>query len=275
MAPGKIIRRLTMVVCLAATIISPVILSGCTRGSASVIIAGSTSVQPFAEVLAEQYMILNPGITIDVQGGGSAAGIMAAQSGTADIGMSSRALNADEAKLWYVEIAKDGLAVIIHPDNPITNLTLEQVRDIYSGQTTNWESVGGKKAGIHVFTREDGSGTRAAFESLVMAKTEIMARAMVQDSNGAVRQLVADDSNAIGFISLGLVDKTVKAVELNGVIASREHVLDGSYKLTRPFLFLAAKEPTGLVKEFIDFTLSAAGKKILDTEGLVTTGITP
>jgi phosphate transport system substrate-binding protein len=149
------------------------------------------------------------------------------------------------------------------------------VRDIYSGKIKDWGELGGTKSEIHVFTREDGSGTRSSFESLVMGKTEIMARAMVQDSNGAVRQLVGDDQNAIGFISLGLVDKTVKAVDLDGVVPSREHVIDGTYKLSRPFLFLTLKEPTGRVKEFIDFTLSAKGKQILNAQGLVTTGVNP
>jgi phosphate transport system substrate-binding protein len=108
-----------------------------------------------------------------------------------------------------------------------------------------------------------------------MGKTEIMARAMVQDSNGAVRQLVGDDPYAIGFISLGLVDKTVKAVELDGVIPSREHVIDGTYNLSRPFLFLSLKEPSGVSKDFIDFTLSEKGKQILNDQGLITVGFSP
>jgi phosphate transport system substrate-binding protein len=260
---------------LLFSLFSVYLLAGCSRNSASVVIAGSTSVQPFAEVLAEEYMILYPGTTVDVQGGGSAAGIMATQSGTTNIGMSSRNLAGDETKLWSVEIARDGLAIVINPKNSITGLTTPQVRDIYSGKIKDWSELGGTKSEIHVFTREDGSGTRSSFESLVMGKTEIMARAMVQDSNGAVRQLVADDPNAIGFISLGLVDKTVKAVDLDGVVPTREHVIDGTYKLARPFLFLTLKEPAGRVKEFIDFTLSAKGKQILNAQGLVTTGANP
>jgi phosphate transport system substrate-binding protein len=198
---------------------------------------------------------------------------MATKSGTTDIGMSSRTLVGDETSLWNVEIARDGLAIVINPDNPINNLTLEQVRGIYSGKTSNWSILGGKKSQIHVFTREDGSGTRSSFESLVMGTTEIMPGALVENSNGAIRQLVADDPYAIGFISLGLVDKTVKALELNGVTATREHVIDGTYNLSRPFLFLTLKEPTGLVKDFIDFTLSEKGKEILNSQGLVTIGV--
>jgi phosphate transport system substrate-binding protein len=269
------ILRVSIVLYLIISLLSLTLLSGCTRNKNSVIIAGSTSVQPFAEVLAEEYMTLHPGIEIDVQGGGSAAGILATQSGTCDIGMSSRSLQGDETSLWSVEIARDGLAIVVNPANPVNNLTLENVRDIYSGKITNWSVLNGKKSEIHVFTREDGSGTRSSFESLVMGNTEIMARAMVENSNGAIRQLVADDPSAIGFISLGLVDKTVKAVELDGVIPTREHVIDGSYNLSRPFLFLCLKEPTGLVKDFIDFTLSDEGKQILNDQGLITVGVNP
>ena len=268
----RITLHLLLIFCIITFIFTSTLSTGCSRSSASLILAGSTSVQPFAEVLAEEYMILHPGITIDVQGGGSAAGIMATQSGTTNIGMSSRVLASNETSLWSVEIARDGIAIIINPDNPIINLTLTQVRDIYSGEITDWSQIGGEKSAIHVFTREDGSGTRSSFESLVMGKTEIMERAMVQDSNGAIRQLVGDDPYSIGFISLGLVDKTVKAVELDGVIPSREHVIDGTYNLSRPFLFLSLKEPTGLAKDFIDFTLSDKGKQILNDQGLITVG---
>ncbi|MHB1484365.1 MAG: phosphate ABC transporter substrate-binding protein [Saccharofermentanales bacterium] len=236
---------------------------------ASIIVAGSTSVQPFAEVLAEEYMIIHPDITIDIQGGGSAAGIMAAQSGTAEIGMSSRNLKDEEKGLWFVEIARDGLAVIINPKNPLTDLTLNQIRDIYTAGIVDWSQIGGSKAKIHVIAREEGSGTRTAFEDLVMDKNLITPKAIVQDSNGAVRQLVADDPNAIGFVSLGLVNETVKALVLGGVAATRENVINGSYGLSRPFLFVARTQPSGQTKQFIDFILSPEGQKILATEGLV------
>ena len=226
--------------------------------------------QPFAEILAEDYMKVNPGLTVDVQGGGSAAGILAAESGTADIGMSSRALIGDETKLWSVEIARDGLALIVNPKNPVGSLSLAQARDIYTGVVKNWNELGGLNSRIHVVAREDGSGTRGSFESMVMGKTQIAATAIVQDSNGAVRQVVASDPDAIGFLSLGLVDKSVKAVELEGVEATRENVLNGSYGLSRPFLFVSKEQPTGQAEQFVEFTLSAEGRKILDAEGLIT-----
>ncbi|MGB4587729.1 MAG: phosphate ABC transporter substrate-binding protein [Clostridiaceae bacterium] len=252
--------------------ISISILSACSRPSESgFIVAGSTSVQPYAEVLAEEYMILHPGAEIDIQGGGSSAGITAAKSGIASIGMSSRHLNDEEKSLWSIEIAKDGLGVIVHPSNQIDNLTLDQIRKIYSGEIKNWSEIGGKDAKIHIITREEGSGTRSAFAELVMEKTEITAKAIVQDSNGAVKQLIKDDENAIGYISLGLVDKDVKALHLNDVAANQENILNGSYTLSRPFLFVSLSEPTGETKQFVDFILSTEGQKMLSDEGLIPT----
>jgi len=235
-----------------------------------VIVAGSTSVQPYAEILAELFAVHYPGSEIDIQGGGSSAGITAAQNGTADIGMSSRALKEEEQGLHYVEIAKDGLAIIINPGNPIQDVTLEQIRGIYSGKITNWSELGGKDAKIHMIAREDGSGTRSAFEDLVMGKDyEISPKSIVQNSNGAVRQLVSDDVNAIGFISLGLVNDNVKALKLDGIAPTRENVINDSYPLYRPFLYVFVGTPEGLAKEFIDFTLSHEGQQLLESEGLI------
>jgi len=263
-------RQICSAVSVLILLFSVSLLSACGGiNEAGLIVAGSTSVQPYAEVLSEEYMILHPDVLIDIQGGGSSAGIMAAQTGTSELGMSSRVLKDEEKSLWYVEIARDGLAVIINPENPIQNLTLDQIRQIYSAEITDWSQLGGTNTKIHTITREDGSGTRDAFVSLVMGESSITPRAIVQDSNGAVRQLVADDENAIGFISLGLVDDKVKALQLDGVAATRENVLNGSYNLSRPFLFVALSEPTGETKQFVDFILSAEGQKILMNEGLI------
>jgi phosphate transport system substrate-binding protein len=274
-AKSRLFFRFSFIFCIFISLFSLTLLTACGRNADSVVIAGSTSVQPFAEVLAQDYMASHPGVSIDVQGGGSAAGIMATKSGTTDIGMSSRNLQGSETSLWSIEIARDGIAIIINPKNPITDLTLQQIADIYDGKTTNWDQIGGKKGEIDVFTREDGSGTRSSFESLVMGKSQIMARAMVENSNGAIRQLVADDPAAVGYISLGLVDSTVKALDLGGIVPSRAHVVDGTYNLSRPFLFLSLKTPTGLVKDFIDFTMSAEGQKILYDQGLIITVTNP
>jgi phosphate transport system substrate-binding protein len=267
---SKLLRRIRVSVSVVIVTLSISTMSACGRepGSAT-IVAGSTSVQPYAEVLAEEYMVLNPDTEIDIQGGGSSAGITAAQTHSAEIGMSSRALKDEEKNLWYVEIARDGLVLIVNPKNPVQNLTLDQIRDIYAATITDWSQLGGVESKINIIAREEGSGTRSAFTELLMGKAEITPKAIVQDSNGAVRQLVADDPNAIGFISLGLVNDKVKALHLDGIEATRENIMNGSYSLSRPFLFVTNGEPTGLAKSFIDFTLSMEGQKLLGHEGLI------
>ncbi len=244
------------------------------KGSyASIIIAGSTSVQPFAEKLAEIYMVKNPNTVVNVQGGGSTAGIRAAQSGIANIGTSSRNLHPEEKGLFEIPIAFDGIAVIVNPKNSIDNLSTKTLRAIYAGKILTWRELTGVDHRITTITREEGSGTRGAFEELVMEKEEIDPGCIVQDSNGAVRELVATDPYAIGYISLGLVNKQVKAVALDGVAPSVEAVKEKRYRFFRPFLFLTKKKPTGLTLHFICFVLSPEGQRILAKEGLIPASI--
>jgi len=262
----------TKVVLLISLCITFLTACGGGSNSAAFVIAGSTSVQPYVEILVEEYAIHNPGKYIDVQGGGSSAGIQAVESHTAQIGMSSRNLRDTEEYLWNERIAKDGLAIIINPNNPVSDLTLEEIRSIYAADIENWSQLGGLDARIHIITREEGSGTRSAFEELVMDERRITPRAIVQDSNGAVRQLVADDPFSIGFISLGLVDigeKPVKALRIDGVAATRNNVLNGDYKLYRSFLFVSLERPVGSVIQFIDFIRSPEGQRIMSEEGLI------
>jgi len=254
----------------AAALILACALTSCGGDSEErVIAAGSTSVQPYAEILAEAFMEQHPGSEIDVQGGGSAAGITAAESGAAEIGMSSRDLEADEQDLTTYEIARDGLAIVVNPANPVSSLASEQVRDIYTMRISNWSEVGGADAKIHVIAREDGSGTRSAFESLIMGDERINPKSIIQNSNGSIRQLVSSDPDSIGFISSGLVDESVKYLKLDGFAPTRENLINGSYRLYRPFLFVTKGQPTDLALQFIDFTLSPAGQQMLTNEGLV------
>ena len=227
--------------------------------------------QPYAELLAEEYERRNPGYYIDVQGGGSSSGIQAAVSGAADMGMSSRALRGAELDLWSVMIARDGLALIVHPSNDLDGLSLAEIRGIFDGTITNWRELGGRDARIHVTVREEGSGTRSAFDELVMGDHFVTTRAIVQDSNGAVRQLVSSDRNAIGFLSLGLVDDIVKALSIEGMAPTFENVMTGAYTLYRPFLFVGGEstEPTGKAMRFIEFILSEDGQRLLANEGLI------
>lgn len=249
------------------------VAGGCRAGGStaghSLVIAGSTSVQPFAEKLAEIFMHQHPKTLINVQGGGSSAGIYAARQGAADLGASSRELVAAEKDLMEIPIAYDGIAVIVHPSNPLTNLTLKQLRQIFQSTVKDWGTLGLKPHPIHLITREEGSGTREAFEHLVMKKAEITPAALVQDSNGSVRELVAGDPHALGYISVGLVDKRVKAVAVDGFSPTPENIKNRTYELVRRFLLVSRTPPAGLGKSFVEFILSPQGQKILEAEGLV------
>jgi phosphate transport system substrate-binding protein len=258
---------------LPLTILLPALLWGCGRQEHGSVLtlAGSTSVQPFAEKLADEYMAVHPDCLINVQGGGSTAGIQTVKEGVANIGMCSRELKENEKEgLVRTEIARDGLAIVVHPTNRVDNLTVEQIRDLFSGQIRNWAQVGGDDMPVRVITREDGSGTRGAFQELLMKETEISADALVQDSNGAVREVVAGDRNIIGYISLGLVDKRVKKLRIDGMEATEENAKNKVYKFSRPFLFLTQGPAGGAASEFIRFVTSEEGQRLLAKEGLVT-----
>jgi len=246
------------------------LLTGCQRRQAGITVAGSTSVEPFAELLAEEYMIKHPGSHIYVQGGGSTAGIEAVRTGAAHIGMSSRALKPEEKDFYSVTIARDAIAIIVHPQNPVHDLTLDQIRQIFSGKTGNWRDAGGRPHPIVLVTREEGSGTREAFQKMVMEKEEISLESLVQDSNGAIRQVVSSDPNAIGYISLGLVNEKVKAVKISGVEPNLKNIVGGRYRLVRPFLFVFDGRPKEESNAFLEFVLSAEAQELLQKEGLVT-----
>ncbi len=245
------------------------LLCCCHRSQEGLSVAGSTSVEPFAEALAEEYMHRYKSEKIFIQGGGSSAGIQAVRTGAADIGMSSRNLMENEKNLIAVPIIYDAIAVIIHRQNPLTELNLGQIRKIFSAEITRWNEVGGRNHPITLVSREEGSGTREAFQKLIMEKKEVSLSALVQDSNGAIRQVVGDDPNAIGYISLGLVNDRVKALKLDGVEPTVANVQNHRYKIVRPFLFVFRSPPQGLAKGFLDYILSPAGQELLVQEGLI------
>lgn len=272
-------RRLLGVFLVLVLIGSGVLAAGCgksgqnDRSSAtngSITVAGSTSVQPFSESLAEEYKVQNPKATVNVQGGGSSQGITAVQSGAADIGASSRELKPEEKSgLKEYLIAKDGIAVVVNPANKVNDLSLSQLKDIYSGKITNWNKVGGKNAVITVVSREAGSGTRGGFEDIVMNKTAITNKAIIQSSTGAIVTTVAGDSNAIGYASMASVDETVSIVPIEGIKPSKETITNSQYKLSRPFIYITKGEPSGLAKSFIEFVLSDTGQKVIERDGAV------
>ncbi|MGD0229580.1 MAG: phosphate ABC transporter substrate-binding protein [Syntrophorhabdales bacterium] len=242
---------------------------GSAKRQSEVTIAGSTSVMPFSEKLAQQFQIEWPRIAVDVQGGGSSAGIQACMNRTVDIGMSSRELKGDELVLKEIVICRDGIALVVHPKNPIKDITLEQVRAIYSGKLRNWRQLGWIDRNIDTVTREEGSGTRGAFEELVMGKTAINDSTMVQDSNGSVKEVVATDPYAIGYLSLGVVDAKVKALSVSGVAPTAGNIEAGTYGIVRPFLYLTMGEPSDAAHAFIAYVLSKDGQQMLKKEGLI------
>ena len=246
-------------------------LCSCHRpDSGGITVAGSTSVQPIAELLADRYMAEHPGAVINVQGGGSSAGVRAAMTGAAQIGMASRNLKPDETGLQTFLLARDAIALIVHPSNPIRALSKAQARDIFSGRIRNWQELGGPPGVITCITREEGSGTRTAFEDMVMGKdTEISGDCIVQDSTGAARALVAGDRNGIAYVSLGMVTPEVAAITLEGVVPSHEAVLAGKYPLTRPFLLLTKGAPSPAAQAYIDFVMSPPSQATILEEGYV------
>jgi phosphate transport system substrate-binding protein len=256
---------------LVVLLICGVICTGCRRTFArSVSLLGSTSIQPFAEMLAERYAKDHPGEFVEVQGGGSTAGLQATESGLANIGMCSRSLTAKESLVFTsILIARDGLALVVSPENPVVKMSIEQIRALFAGKVTRWSEVGGKDGPIRPITREEGSGTRESFVRLVMGGERISGRALTQESNGAVKELVKGDPAAIGYMSLGLVGKDLKAVAVDGIQPTVEHVLAGRYNLVRPLLFVTKGTATAAAQKFIDFVLSPQGQTMLATEGLV------
>lgn len=245
--------------------------------NSEVVLAGSTSVQPFAERWAEVYAEESGNAHVTVQAGGSTAGIRAAREGTAHLGMSSRALDpAEAAGLQSVTVARDGIAVIVHATNPLGALSLAQLRAIYTGQIRSWRAFGGADAPITVITREDGSGTRDAFEHLVLQdRQSIDVRALVTAYSGGLRKMVAEDPHAIGYVTFSQVDQRVRALSIDGIMPSEQTIASGQYQLQRPFLFVSRGEIRGAARRFLDFVLSPRGQQIARDEGLAPVSLTP
>ena len=240
-------------------------------------VTGSTTVLPIAQALAERYMDLNQGADIRISGGGSSVGVAAVGEKTAGIGMASRELKeAETAKypaLKPIAIARDGIAVIVHPSNTVPHLTLDQVRGIYAGNVTNWKDVGGQDQQIVAIGRDSASGTREFFTEKVMGTTNTTATMLEKNSNGAIQSSVAPNPGAIGYVGLGYVDATVRAVPLSvdgtTVEPSIENVIDDRYPVARELYFVTSGDATGLARDFIAFALSDEGQQIVEKEGFI------
>jgi phosphate transport system substrate-binding protein len=233
-------------------------------------LAGSTSVQPLAEELAAAFMKANPGVKVEVQGGGSGVGVTSAYNQAADIGDVSRDLTADEKakmpELRATRIAIDGIAIVTNPGLKLPTLSKEQVQHIFAGDVVNFKDVGGPDAAIVVVTREEGSGTRDAFQSLVMGKAKIFEKALVQQSNGQIRTTIATTPNSIGYLSFGYLDGSVYAVPIDNVAPTAENVLNKTYPIWRYFNLVTKGAPNQLAQAFMDFIFSPDGQAIAQKE---------
>lgn len=248
--------------------------TGSSSGSkATVSISGSTSVGPLAEKLAEKFKGNNEKINIEVNQIGSSAGITNATSGVSEIGMSSRDLKEEEKANGLKEtiIAYDGIVVVTHPSNKVRDLTLEQVKQIFTGEVTNWSQLGGEDMEIVVVSREDGSGSRDAFQEIVgYSSGELIRNAIIASGNGNIKTTVATNKHAVGFISFEYIDDSISTLQIDGVEATAENVLQQKYSLSRPFLFVHKEENlTDAGLQFIDYILSSDGQTIVSEAGAI------
>ena len=233
---------------------------------------GSTSMEKVIGALSESFMATNEGVTVNYNPTGSGSGITAVQEGTCDIGLSSRALKDEEksAGLKETVLAYDGIAIIVHPDNPVSDLSVEQIAKLYTGEITNWKDVGGNDAEVVLIGREAASGTRDGFESITGTKDKCQYRQELT-STGDVITAVSQNPDAIGYASLASVKDTVKALNVDGVTPSEATVKDGSYKVQRPFVLVTVdgKALSPAAQAFFDYATSSDAASIIAKAGAV------
>ena len=233
---------------------------------------GSTSMEKVIGALSESYMAANKDVTVNYNPTGSGAGITAVQEGTCDIGLSSRALKDEEkaAGLKETVLAYDGIAIIVHPDNPVSDLSVEQIAKLYTGEITNWKDVGGSDAEVVLIGREAASGTRDGFESITGTKDKCQYRQELT-STGDVITAVSQNPDAIGYASLAAIKDSVKALSVDGVTPSETTVKDGSYQVQRPFVLVTVegKALSAAAQSFFDYATSADAADIIAKAGAV------
>lgn len=231
---------------------------------------GSTSMEKVIKAVNGAFMEKNKGVTVNLNLTGSGTGIQEASEGKCDIGNSSRKLKDEEAeKLDATVVGLDGIALVVNPANKLEDITLQDLAKVYSGEITNWKELGGDDKSIVVIGREDGSGTRDGFESIVMGDKEPK-YAQELESTGSVINAVATTDGAIGYASLANVDETVKALKIGGIEATEENVKSGAYEVQRPFICATLKgSDNKLVKDYLDFILSEEGQALVLAQGAV------
>ncbi len=258
------------------------LLSGCVGTSAdqnadnnkiTISMAGGTALVPIAKETAEQFIKSHPNVQIEVSGGGSGFGVKQAGEGLVDIGMAGRDLKSEEKEkypdLIVYKIGIDGVAIVVNPSNPLNDLSKDQLKKIFAGEITNWKDVGGNDAPINIYTRDEMSGTRDTFWKQALDKGTITDKSVVVASNGEMKTKISTDENGIGYIFIGYVDKSVKAIKLDGIEPSQENVKKGIYTVYRPLNLITNGEPDGIVKEYINYILSPDGQKIVKDKGFL------
>ena len=238
--------------------------------SGTVATDGSTSMEEVIGALGEQFMADNSGVSVTYNPTGSGAGIEAVSNGSCDIGLASRDLKDDETGVKAITVAKDGIAIIVNPNNPVADLSVEQIAQLATGEITNWADVGGTDGQVVFMGREAGSGTRDGFESITGTKDACKYQNELT-STGEVIAAVASNPNAIGYASLSAVDETVKAITVGGVEPTEETVLDGSYAIQRNFNFIVSDSTplSEAAQAFVDFATSADASDLIAGAGAV------
>lgn len=239
----------------------------------NITVSGSTSVGPLMEKLAEKYREIDSNTNVEINQLGSSAGIKDAINGTVQMGMSSRDLKSEEKSsgITEVEIAYDGIAIITNLKNKIKSLTIDEIKGIYTGKITNWKDVGGEDGPIVVVSREDGSGTRDAFQEIVGYESkDLEKQALVGDGSGNIRYTVSKNKYAIGFISFEYADNSIHKVEVDEISPTSKNVIDGKYKISRPFLLVYKEDKVSEDgRKFIDFIISNTGQDVVEKSGLI------
>ncbi|MEE9934659.1 MAG: phosphate ABC transporter substrate-binding protein [Deltaproteobacteria bacterium] len=256
------------------------VTAGVSFAADSIVIKGSTTVLPVAQGTLEAFMKANPGIQMSLSGGGSGEGIKALIDKTTDIATSSREIKDKEIELAKSKgvnpvahvVAFDAIIPVVHPKNKVTNLTVDQLSQIYQGNITNWKEVGGDDLKIVVISRDSSSGTFESWDHFVMKKAKVTPRAQMLASNGALVTAVSKNKYAIAYLGIGYVNKSVKPLQVNGITATLETAMSKAYPFSRELYMYTNGEPQGQTAKYIAFVKSAAGQKIVAREGFVPLG---
>jgi len=253
------------------------VMTGAAHAAQSIVIKGSTTVLPIAQAALEAYMKANKDVQISLSGAGSGDGIKALIDKTTDIANSSREIKKEEISLAEKKgvkpvahvVAYDALIPVVHPKNKIKDLSIDQLSQIYQGKITNWKEVGGEDLKIVIISRDSSSGTFESWDHFIMKKAKVYPRAQMMASNGTIVTAVANNRYAIGYLGIGYINKSVKPLQVNGVVGSAETVLSNKYPLARNLYMYTNGEPTGEVAKFIAFVKSVQGQNIVKKVGFV------